>query len=103
MPFVKKELFQYILDKKEDNLAAIPQIGDFIEPTCGYYHKDILAIIESQIEKKKYKLKDMLEEANFKKIVITDLLPFYDTHIFHNINNPQDLEIATKRMLYYGE
>ena len=103
MPFVKKELFQYLLEKKGNSLAAIPQIGDFVEPTCGYYHKDILSIIESQIEKKKYKLKEMLEEANYKKISITHLLPFYDAHIFQNINNPQELEIATKRLLHYGK
>ena len=103
MPFVNRDLFQYILENKENRLAAIPQIGGFVEPTCGYYHKDILSIIEAQILKKRYKLTDMLEKANYKKVNITTLMSFYDTHIFYNINHPKDLELATQKMLQHGE
>ena len=103
MPFVNKELFEHILKGKGDRLAAIPQIGNFLEPTCGYYNKGILPILEEQIRKKEYRLRDLLEKAKYKKIEISNSMPFYTTHIFYNINNPKDLEEATLKILNYGK
>jgi molybdopterin-guanine dinucleotide biosynthesis protein A len=96
MPFVNTALFLYILEQKENYLAAIPDFRGLIEPTCGYYHKNILNIIEKQIRKQEYSLRKMLQNANYLKVVIEEQMVFYTPSIFSNVNTRTDLEEAAE-------
>ena len=94
MPFVNTALFEYLLRRKGDALAAIPAFHDWIEPTCGYYHRDILPLIKQQIDKQEYSLRAMLEKADFKRVKINENMPLYTPYIFSNINKPDDMLAA---------
>ncbi len=86
MPFVGKELLQYILRHKHNSLIASAFEGEYVEPLCSYYHKSIIPMVEEMIATKRFKLTKLLEKANYRKIVIDENLRFYTKHLFLNIN-----------------
>ena len=96
MPFVNTALFQHILQQKEGHLAAIPEFHGLIEPTCGYYHKNILPIIHKQIQKEEYSLRKILQKADYKKVLIEEKMLFYTPAIFSNVNTQMDIEEASQ-------
>lgn len=96
MPFLNHELFKYIIDNKNNALAASPLFNGFIEPLCSYFNKNSLIGIKQFISSDNYKMIDILESINYKKIIIDDSLPFYHADLFHNINTPEQYEKALK-------
>ena len=96
MPFVYDRLLNYIMENKNDHLVAAAFEGQFVEPLCSYYNKEVLPIIEQLIEEKQFKLRILLEKANYKKIIIDENLNFYKNHLFLNINTRSEYERAEK-------
>lgn len=96
MPFLNHELFKYIIENKNDALAASPVFNEFTEPLCSYFNKRSLNMIKKFISTGHYKMIDILENINYKKIIIDDSLPFYNVDLFHNINTPDQYEKALK-------
>ncbi len=96
MPFVNAGLLNYIMENKNDHLVAAAFEGQFVEPLCSYYNKEVLPIIEQLIEEKQFKLRILLEKANYKKIIIDEKLNFYKNHLFLNINTRSEYERAEK-------
>lgn len=94
MPFVSTELLKYIIDNKEKSLIASAFEGQFVEPLCSYYNKSIIPHIEELIEAKKFKLRILLEKANYKKIIINENLSFHKDHLFLNINTQHEYNRA---------
>ena len=98
MPFVNTALFEHLLRHKGNALAAIPEFQGWIEPTCGYYRKEILSIIKQQIDNQEYSLRTMLEKANYKKVQINEQMPLYTPYIFSNINEQTDMFAAESHL-----
>ena len=96
MPFVNAGLLNYIMENKNDHLVAAAFEGQFVEPLCSYYNKEVLPVIEQLIEEKQFKLRILLEKANYKKIIIDEKLNFYENHLFLNINTRSEYERAEK-------
>ncbi len=96
MPFVNDRLLNYIMENKNNHLVAAAFEGQFVEPLCSYYNKEVLPIIEQLIEEKQFKLRILLEKANYKKIIIDEKLNFYKNHLFLNINTRSEYERAEK-------
>ena len=96
MPFINDRLLKYIIDNKNDHLVAAAFEGQFVEPLCSYYNKGVLPVIEKLIEEKQFKLRLLLEKANYKKIIIDEKLNFYQNHLFLNINTRKEYELAEK-------
>ena len=91
MPFLNKDILNYLgnYDFKED--ALIPVVNGKIEPLCGIYKKSSLKIIESMIKDKDYKLMNLL------KILNTKYLDIKDNDNFLNINNPEEYSELIKK------
>lgn len=94
MPFVNNKLLQYILENRENAMIASAFEGKYVEPLCSYYNKGILPYIEELIAINSFKLRTLLERANYKKIIIDNKLDFHKDHLFLNINNKQEYERA---------
>jgi molybdopterin-guanine dinucleotide biosynthesis protein A len=92
MPLLTREMLDYLLCAVRDQIAVIPVHPDGqAEPLCGYYSTEIIPVMEKQLEQGNYKLTDMLREAGAFFLKLDETLPFYDPHIFTNLNTPADL------------
>lgn len=92
MPHINTSLFQYLEKFPITYDAVIPVWGiDKIQPLAGIFYKSIMPLLEENIEKGNYKMRDLLLKANTCYVPIDDKLPFYYPDIFKNINSPEDL------------
>ena len=91
MPFLNKDILNYLgnYDFKED--ALIPIVNGKIEPLCGIYKKSSVKIIENMIKDKDYKLMNLLKNLN------TKYLDIKDNDNFLNINNPEEYSELIKK------
>lgn len=86
MPFLNKEVLNYLGNYEFYNDALIPIVDGKIQPLCGIYKKDILSVIEKMINKKDYRLKNLLLNIDTKYINISD------KDNFSNINTVEEYE-----------
>jgi len=85
-PFININLFRDILNNIENNQAVVPVLkGGKVEPLTGYYSKEILPMLIQQIEKRDYKMQNLLKQVNTKYIALADY------HLLNNLNTPEDL------------
>jgi molybdopterin-guanine dinucleotide biosynthesis protein A len=97
MPFIKPELFSFLLENSADNQIVLPSFdGIHPEPMCGIYRKGILPLMEKFLEKGNYKLPDLFKEINFRMIPLTPELEFNSRAMLMNINTLEDLHQAEK-------
>ncbi|MDQ0148576.1 molybdenum cofactor guanylyltransferase [Eubacterium multiforme] len=91
MPFLNKDILNYLgnYDFKED--ALIPIVNGKIEPLCGIYKKSSVKLIENMIKDKDYKLMNLLKNLN------TKYLDIKDNNNFLNINNPEEYSKLIKK------
>ena len=94
MPFLNPFLLKYIFDKKGNSMAASAYYKCYTEPLCSYVNKSAIPLIKNQIKVKRYKMLDLLNNINYKKISIDDSVPFYNDHLFLNINAREQYDIA---------
>ncbi len=84
-PMVKPQFVQYLISQIEENdKAIVPQYQENKEPLFSIYHKSILAVVESQISNRDYRLTHLLDQVKAKVIEVTD------RSCFVNINTPED-------------
>ena len=86
MPFLNKEVLNYLGNYEFNNDALIPIVDGKMQPLCGIYKKDILSVIEKMINKKDYRLKNLLLNIDTKYININD------KDNFSNINTVEEYE-----------
>lgn len=91
MPFLNKEVLNYLGNYEFNNDALIPIVDGKIQPLCGIYKKDILSVIEKMINKKDYRLKNLLFSIDTKYININD------KDNFSNINTVEEYEKLIRR------
>lgn len=90
MPFFHQDIFNILLENYEESLdALIMKTKDGrLQPLCGLYSIRCLVEIERMIQKKCYKMKQLLERVNTKYLDICE----YDVQEqwFSNINTEED-------------
>ncbi|PLX09954.1 MAG: molybdenum cofactor guanylyltransferase [Marinilabiliales bacterium] len=92
MPFIDKELISYLINAISSDYTAVVPVHDEnkLEPLCAVYSRTSLITIEKQIWKEDYKLMNLLNEINVKKLII-DEWDRFDMNYFRNFNSPKDL------------
>ena len=73
MPFVTKELVEYLCGKKDPAtgcLAARSEKG--IEPLCAIYHKSILPELEAMVAAGEHRMMDLLERVSLQTISLSE-------------------------------
>jgi molybdenum cofactor guanylyltransferase len=99
LPFVSKELMNYILQQGEAFEVAVPwEGGRHYEPLCGFYTVSILERMNAFIQKGNYKLPDLFEQISINRLVINSDLDFYKDNLFLNVNSKHDLLTAENMM-----
>jgi molybdopterin-guanine dinucleotide biosynthesis protein A len=86
MPGVNPSVLEKILEEKK-NFQVVVAAGSNGKtyPVLGYYNKNVLPVIEKQIEKGDFKMQHLLKELN------TQIVVFHDESL-KNINYPEDLQ-----------
>ena len=92
MPFLNKDLIQYLIDQTHVDDVVVPKTSDGLHPLHAIYSKKCLGPINKFIEMGKYKIIDFYPMVRIKIIQEEDLLKYDPTkRSFVNINTPDDL------------
>jgi molybdopterin-guanine dinucleotide biosynthesis protein A len=91
VPFLNKELIQFLISNQGDYDCIIPIHKYGIEPLVGLYNSRIWPVVETQIGDGKFKLSKLLSELNTRYIDCNDLIGKYPK-LFRNINNMEDFQ-----------
>ncbi len=98
MPFLKIEFFRYLEEKmkQEETLkgikfdAVVPVLKERINPLAAIYRKSAINILEQQIGRKKYRIRDSLELMNVLYIDISDRKEL--EQMLQNINTVEEYQ-----------
>lgn len=95
LPFAHSELLAYILHMSQGYDAAVPWQGNrHYEPLCAFYNTSVLNAMEQFVMNQNYKLPDLFDNINIKKLIINNILPFYSDRLFFNVNSKTDITQA---------
>ena len=92
MPFIKKSLVQYLIQRIKDEDVIVPRTKDGLQPLHAIYSKNCLDPIKKIIEQGKYKIIDFYSMVNVKIVEENDFVsldPFMESFI--NVNTPEEL------------
>lgn len=90
IPLLTKDFIAYICSQYEEQWDAVIPLtrNQKIHPLCGIYHKRIGILLEEQIKKQDYKLKNAIAKMKVKYILMENT-PFPDW-ILDNVNTPEE-------------
>ena len=83
---ILNELFSYT--DAEQISAIIPFTQDQLQVTCGFYHKQCLPKLESQIKSGDYSIHSLINQIAYQKITFQNPVPFWNMNTkkdFHEI------------------
>lgn len=95
-PFIGREEIEKLAMRSQTAqivYAKTPQKSHFL---CGIYHNSILPIVRDMIEKKDFKISNLISQTK------SDYVEFLDESLFDNLNTPQDYQKALGRIKHYG-
>ncbi|ADQ14526.1 molybdenum cofactor guanylyltransferase [Halanaerobium hydrogeniformans] len=101
MPFLNKSYFSflesYFSSDNNNYQIIVSEYRSFLEPLAGYYHKNLLKLIEKKLKNDELRIKSIYQEADLK-IVKEDILKekFNLKKLLFNINYPEDKLKAEK-------
>ena len=99
IPLVSVSLLKYMVESAAQSNALITVPVDHegqLQMMCAVYRKDILPILEQQIDAHAFKMKGLLDLVSVEYIKIFREHPLFQEHAFMNVNRPSTLEEARK-------
>ena len=99
MPLVSIAMLEHIVAKAKESKAFITLPVDYdgqLQMMCAVYHRDVLPILQQQLDVNQFKMKNLLDLVATKYVEISKEHPLYCEHAFMNVNNPTNLEEARK-------
>jgi molybdopterin-guanine dinucleotide biosynthesis protein A len=95
MPFLNRQLLEYMLSRREDFDAVVPLPGAYPEPTHALYSKACLPHIEARLRANDLKISRFYHEVQVNYLT-EEAITRYDPELrsFFNINSPDDLAEA---------
>ena len=98
-PFVPSDLFLYLIKEIDGHSCVVPVHDDEkTEPLCGIYSKQCADTFMEFISKGNYKMMDVLKAVDYHPVRVDESLPFYNNHLFFNINTPADCKLAMQNL-----
>lgn len=90
-PFIRPELVRFLTDAIEPALDVIvPEYDGHYEPLCAIYSKRCLPLIESQLERRDFKIFNFFDEIELKTISQATILRIDPEMVsFFNVNTPE--------------
>ncbi|MDF2592006.1 MAG: molybdenum cofactor guanylyltransferase [Clostridia bacterium] len=91
MPFIKRNLLEYLVDLSREYDAVVPRSGKLYQPLCAIYAKACLPYIEANLKLNIRKATSFYKDIRVKYVDEQELKWFGDfEYIFRNINTPSD-------------
>ncbi len=90
VPFVSKELLQFVIDASEGYDVTIPEKNGKTHQIIGVYDKSISGFIKEELERGQRKIKLALEKLNLNVIDAN----VFDQKLFTNLNSREDIIIS---------
>lgn len=98
MPFLKRELIEYLISIKDDFDVVVPRLRSGHEPLHAVYSRRCLKPIEVLIKKDDLRIIGFYPEVRVKEVSEDELAPFNsEPSPFVNINTPEDYMAAFKK------
>lgn len=73
MPFVHAPIIERLIGSVDQNLAAVACINNIPIPVCGYYHRKVLPLIESELDKGLLKMNGFIHNIGAHLIHFEDV------------------------------
>lgn len=104
MPFLNRNLLNYMLQLSGGFDMVAPRVGDYVEPLHAVYTKSCLTPIESMIKQDNLSVHKLLQSVKVRYVETEEINRFDPAHLsFFNINTDADLEKARKLAGEHGE
>lgn len=92
IPFINKDLIEYMFSIAQNYDAVVCRNGQYIEPIYSIYSKNIVPVIEKNIFLHKLSFRDLIYSVNTFFISEKLVRQFSaDLSVFYNINTKKDL------------
>jgi len=92
MPNVSKMVIGRLISAADNDLRmVVPRHGSFIEPLCGFYHRELIPVIENNVLAGKMSLLDLPGIVPHKMVDFSDIPTGEISHLFKNVNERKDL------------
>lgn len=97
MPFLKAGLFRYLEERLRERESAytsfdgaVPVTGGRVHPLAAIYRRKVYTMLEEQIERQNYRIRDALKYLRILYIDVTGKRAF--ERMLQNINTPEEYE-----------
>ena len=95
MPFVNKELVNYMFDQVGDFDAVVPRLRNTLEPLHGIYRKSAKCVAQKLIDSGVFAISRMLGLIRVRYIEEEEIDHFDPSHLsFFNVNRSEDFKAA---------
>ena len=92
MPNVSNALIAKLMPELNDRVAmVVPQHDGYIEPLCGFYHRDVIPVMEANFALGKLSLYDLAGSVPHSFVAINDFSAAETARLFKNVNTMEDL------------
>lgn len=104
-PFLRPELFAYLLDHIGEACAAVPVgLDGRLQPLSAVYSTKALAAVSEQISSGQYKISNLFERVPTQVIPFAEIANLPGARLyFENVNTPEDYKKAKKKSCRCGE
>ncbi len=95
LPYVSTELIGYIVRSAaaaRSSAAVVPSVAGRVQPLCGLYRPETLEVVRRQLDSGSRAMRDLLAILSVETVEIHPELALYRSDLFHNLNEPADLE-----------
>lgn len=95
MPFLNRELLQYLRDHSDGYEVVVPKIKETYEALHAVYARSCRGAIERQLERNDHKIINFYPQVRVREITEATLRQF-DPHLasFRNLNTPDEYQAA---------
>ncbi|MCZ6701888.1 MAG: molybdenum cofactor guanylyltransferase [Ignavibacteria bacterium] len=110
LPFMTKEMINYLIEYKTDKLITIAKADGFIQQLAGKYSKECLSpsekILKELIEnenrdevqkKRKCNVLSLIDLVG-AEIISAESLPFYNEDLYFNMNRTEDYNLLLNKL-----
>lgn len=100
-PFLSAGLLRYLAERALASRPVVtaPEVNAYPQPLCAVYSRDFLPIAEQALKAGNYKIVPLFPRTGTLLIAETELARFaFTAEMFENLNTPEDLERAGRRV-----
>ena len=97
-PFINGLLINELLSYLHTYDVVLPELNGYLQPMTGVFKKDIIPLVNKEIQEGNYIPPRIFEKCNLKKLKVERRSRYYHEDLFFNINKPVDFEKAKEIM-----